>query len=65
MTEVTFPRKVSTWRAAAQLCVKGKYNSRGSYWNVSYGFNYENSQNDTKGFKLWYSFLVGSVRNAN
>lgn len=24
-----------------------------------------NVQNDTKGFILWYSFLVGSVRNAN
>lgn len=24
-----------------------------------------NVQNDTKSFILWYSFLVGSVRNAN
>lgn len=48
-------------------CKQEINNSTGSYWNVSCGFNNGtgNVQNDTKGFILWYSFLVGSVRNAN
>lgn len=67
MREVTSPRKVGTWWAAAQLCIKEKYTSRGLYWlcHKDSTMGIGNVQTDMKTFILCYSFLVGSFRNAS
>lgn len=52
----------------AQLCVKGKCNNLEALTAMcpmDSTTRLGNVQNGTNGLILWYSFLVGSVRNGN